>query len=175
MDTPESPSTAVTLRRFLLSVALAYAFGGFSFYATVVVPTGTELLDATSQGFVTQTVTHTLNAASAVTIILLLWETISGRRERRRRAHQYLTMLTAGLTLSCVTLVLLHPMLDALLDENQFSIAQPDRFYRLHQAYLWTSTVQWLLTICVFWRLSIDWQYPATDATERIAADDGPH
>jgi len=173
MDTSEIPSTAATCRRFLLSVSLAYAFGGFSFYATVVVPTGTEVLDARSQGFVTQTVTHSLNAASAVTAVLLLWETISGRRGRRMRAHLYLAVLTAGLTLCCVTLMLLHPLLDSLLDVNRFSVTEPDRFYRLHQAYLWISTAQWLLSVCVIWRLIVDWQHPAVHAPEQTGTETG--
>ena len=51
------------LRRFVTMAALAFSLGGFSFYAAVVVPTGTQVLDATSQGFVTQQVTRNAQTA----------------------------------------------------------------------------------------------------------------
>ncbi|MFP6764876.1 MAG: hypothetical protein VB858_14720 [Planctomycetaceae bacterium] len=173
MDATESIPTAVTCRRFLLSTGLAYSFGGFSFYATVVVPVGTEVLDAASQGFVTQTVTHFLNAASGVTVALLLWELINGRRRRSLPASRYLAILTAGLSLCWLTLILLHSRLDSLLDVDSFTVAEPDRFYRLHQAYLWISTVQWLLSLVVIWRLIVDWQRVA-ESDDLTMSTSGP-
>ena len=49
----------VLIRQFLVMSAVALWLGGFTFYALVVVPTGTDVLGGSvEQGFVTQAVTR---------------------------------------------------------------------------------------------------------------------
>ena len=50
-------------------------------------------------------------------------------------------------SLSLVTLVLLHPSMDSMLDVADHSVDEPEKFYTLHRIYLWVSTFQWLATI----------------------------
>ena len=50
---------ARALRRFIVLVALCFWQGGFTFYAGVVVPVGTDVLGSSlKQGFVTRRVTR---------------------------------------------------------------------------------------------------------------------
>jgi len=160
-------------RRFLLLVSLSFSFGGFSFYAAVVVPIGGEVLDATSQGFVTREVTRVINAVMAVTLLIVSWEAIAGRRNRSRWANRTWSASIALWGLCCMALVGLHPRLDSFLDLDGFTVDEPLGFYRLHQVYLWISTVQWLVSLAVIWLLVGSWR-DADRATTRAAASVSP-
>lgn len=157
MESPKQVSIRTRLRRFLLFVALTFSFGGFSVYAAVVVPVGSAVLDSTSQGFVTQKVTHFLNAFFAVTLLLLLWELLDDRGSRRPGANRILIALFVVLACCCASLAGMHPHLDGMLDAQSYSVVEPDRFYRLHQAYLWVSTAQWLASLVLIWVLVSGW------------------
>lgn len=157
MESTKRVSNRTRLRRFLIVVALTFSFGGFSVYAAVVVPVGSEVLDSTSQGFVTQKVTHFLNAFSGVTLLLLLWELVEERGGGRPKTNQTLATLFVVLGCCCITLLQLHPHLDEKLDPESFSVEKPAPFYRLHQVYLWVSTVQWLASLVLIWVLVSTW------------------
>lgn len=157
MGSTKRISSRTRLRRFLLFVALTFSFGGFSVYAAVVVPVGSSVLDSTSQGFVTQKVTHFLNAFSVVTLLLLLWEVLEERRGRGPKANRTLATLFIVLSCCCIALLQLHPRLDAMLAPESFSVERPTLFYRLHQVYLWVSTVQWLASLALIWVLVSTW------------------
>ena len=143
--------SSARFRLFVLVVAVAFSFGGFSFYAGVVVPIGGDVFDVTAQGFVTRKVTHVINVASGLTLVTFVWDGIAVRGQRRRRENS----LVAGLIVllgACLTiLVVLHPRLDILLNDQDFSVSEPERFYRLHQVYLWISTIQWSATLVMIW------------------------
>jgi hypothetical protein len=145
-------------RRFLVLAALCFSFGGFTFYASVVVPLGSRVLDATAQGFVTQQVTHYINASAAVTIILMTWDAIASRRYGSWNENRVLAASIAIAATCCLSLVALHGRLDMLLNGNEFVVTDPTRFYQLHQVYLWLSIVQWaafLAMIAVLARRSV--------------------
>ena len=131
-------------RRFLVLTALCFSFGGFMFYASVVVPLGSRVLDATAQGFVTQQVTHYINASTALTLILMAWDGVASRRNRGRKENRVLAASIAIAAICCLCLVALHGRLDMLLNPHGFEVVDPTRFYQLHQAYLWLSIVQWV-------------------------------
>jgi len=150
-STQNHPALLPVVRLFLLIVTVAISFGGFTFYASVVVPTGGFVLDETSQGFVTHRVTHFLNCANGVTLGVLLWECVAGSTARTSREQQVFVGLIVVLAASLLSLVVLHPRLDALLQYRDFTVLDPDVFYRLHQYYLWSSTLQWLATLFVLW------------------------
>ena len=154
ISTPSRHSEFIgRIRFFILFLAVAFSFGGFSFYAAVVVPIGGEVFDATTQGFVTRKVTHVINAATVATLLALGWEGIARLSTRNRRENAFFFGLLTALVVCLIALLVLHPRLDAMLDDRDFSVDDPDRFYRLHQAYLWISTVQWLATLGVIWLL----------------------
>lgn len=107
-----------TLRRFVVLLTLMFWQGGFTFYAAVVVPVGTEVLgSATDQGWITRQVTAYLNLAGAVGVATLGWDiAVAGDPDRRRRRLRLLAWF--GLAVTLVVLAWLHPRLDALLDQG---------------------------------------------------------
>jgi len=150
-STQNHPGLLPVVRLFLLIVTVAISFGGFTFYAAVVVPAGGFVIDETSQGFVTQRVTHFLNCASGVTLGIFLWECVAGCTARTSREQQVFVVMIVVIAASLLSLVVLHPRLDALLQYRDFTVLDPEVFYRLHQYYLWSSTLQWLATLIVLW------------------------
>ena len=137
------------LRLFVLIVAIAFSFGGFTFYSAIVVKIGGEVLDATMQGFVTRLVTHVLNIASAITLLVFVWEAIASKNQRKSWANICFFSMLGLYSLCLITLVLVHPRLDALLDPDTFAVANSDRFYVLHRIYLISNSIQWLATLAL--------------------------
>src|SRR5262249_12929601 len=146
------------VRRVLVLIALSFWQGGFTFYAAVVVPVGTEVLNSTlRQGFITRRVTHYLNLTAAVALVVLGWEVLASRdpaqwRRRACRGVWVFAVLCQGL------LFWLHPRLDSLLRVKGRLILDREAFRPQHQLYLWTHTLQWatalaFLVLCVWgWR-----------------------
>jgi hypothetical protein len=129
--------------RFLVLAALLFWQGGFTFYAAVVVPVGSEILGShLQQGFVTRTVTNYLNVAGLVALVVWGWDIAftsdsSPRRRLLRGTLWTVLLLTLGV------LARLHVRLDEFLDFESFQILDHARFRALHRWYLWISTVQW--------------------------------
>lgn len=132
-----------SFRRYLVLLTLMFWQGGFTFYAAVVVPIGTEILgSAEEQGWITRQVTVFLNLSGAIALGVLAWDVASGGDTNRRRRQ--LRWLTWGLMV--VTLLLLvswHGQLENLLNLDEHRILDRRGFRSLHRRYLWTSTVQW--------------------------------
>ncbi|MFO0809928.1 MAG: hypothetical protein U0746_15005 [Gemmataceae bacterium] len=123
-------------RRFLFLAAYAFWVGGFTFYAGVVVPLGTDVLGGRAeQALVTRVVSWYLNLTCGIAlgVFLLEWLAMRGRI----RAGLWLIMFAC----LCV-LAWMHPRLDAMFD---FGAGVLDRheFRPWHRTYLWISTVQW--------------------------------
>jgi hypothetical protein len=145
------------LRRFLVLVALFFWQGGFTFYAGVVVPTGTQVLRSERrQGFITRRVTYYLNLTAAGALAPLAWDVLAARdRVRRRRWRAALWLGMAG---AQATLFVLHPYLDSLLQVKGGIVLDPEAFRPAHRLYLWVSTAQWgcgvlfLLLTLLAWR-----------------------
>lgn len=132
----------LTLRRSLALAALCFWQGGFTFYASVVVPIGQEVLGHLEQGFITRQVTVWLNVSGAIGLPLLAWELAAARDpSRRRRWLRGLLWLLLVLTLAA--LFFLHQRLDLLLDPRYHDILDRKAFRPGHRLYLWISTVQW--------------------------------
>lgn len=134
-----------SLRHFTVMFLFSVWFGGFTFYAVVVVPTGHHVLRSkVRQGFITQQVTNKLNALGAVTLAALAWQVVAVRRAKSRRWFRVATISWTALAVTLAVLFWLHPHLDALLDPVARSVADDDKFYSLHRWYLIVATVQWL-------------------------------
>jgi hypothetical protein len=128
------------IRRFLVVAALMFWQGGFTFYASVVVPLGQEVFGM-EQGFLTQRVTNYLNLAGAVALALLAVDAAGERVGRRRWRLRW--MAWCVMAASLVALVLLHARLDALLEADNLRILDRHAFRPGHRLYLWISTIQW--------------------------------
>ncbi len=149
------------LRCFLLfQVWLAWQ-GGFFFYAAVVVPVGTDMLGSAAQGFVTQEVTRWLNVFGAVFHLLLAWTLAVERGAPHWRLRVGIGATSAAML---VALFALHPVLDSFLDPIGQTVDRPKVFYRWHNAYLWISTVQWLLALAMAWLWVGAWRWSSDRA-----------
>ena len=132
-----------TLRRYLTVIALMFWLGGFTFYASVVVPVGTAVLKSDlRQGFITRRVTFYLNlvAVAALAVLLLeVWLTADPSRRRRwTRVGLWVIMaLCQGV------LFFGHSYLDDRLQPKGMLVLDPETFRPVHRLYLWTHTVQW--------------------------------
>jgi hypothetical protein len=133
----------VLLRRLLLVWLLMFWLGGFTFYAAVVVPIGTDVLGSPmNQGAITQQVTNWLNVAGAAALAGWAWDVAANPApSRRRQATRW--ALWALMSLLLVVLAILHRRLDALFDVDELFVSDEQAFRTLHRAYLWVTTVQW--------------------------------
>ena len=139
-------------RHVLAILLLAVWWGGFTFYALVVVPTGHRVLHSkVRQGFITQSVTHQLNALGAITLGVLAWQMPALRREHgARRRFRVAAGSWIILAVTLAALFWMHPHLDALLDPANRSVTDEDRFYEWHRWYLLIASVQWLAGLVHF-------------------------
>jgi hypothetical protein len=156
---------AERLYRFASLAALAFWMGGFTFYALIVIPTGTRLLGSVEQGLVTQKVTQWMNLLGALSLAILL----PGARRSRWCALSWLVMALAQ-----IVLFWLHPRLDALIDGSLPAVSDETRFYRWHQAYLVTVTIQWAAALVHLWSVAIPWVQSRAAAPARAQTTSTP-
>lgn len=137
-------SSLARIRHTLALATFALWWGGFTFYAVVVIPSAHKILHSHMRvGFITQQVTHWINLVAVLALVFLLWELLSAALltpQRRRWLWGAWLVMAAMQT----ALFILHPMLDRLLDFTAREIIDEPRFYFLHRVYLIVSTVEWL-------------------------------
>ncbi len=132
------------IRHTLALATFALWWGGFTFYAVVVIPTAQKVLHShTRVGFITQEVTHWLNLCAVLALIFLLWELLNAALLTARR-RRWLWAAWLVMVAMQTALFILHPRLDRLLDFSAREILDEPRFYFLHRVYLCVSTVEWL-------------------------------
>jgi hypothetical protein len=148
---------ALMLRRFLVVQALLMWQGGFLFYASFVVPAGTQLLGATGQGAITARVTDTLNVVGFVSLGVLALELSFTRDPNQRRTARRWWIWAVALGCQGL-LVYLHLLLDALMDDDRRRVLIRAAFHPLHGAYLWVSTVQWVAGLLLAWAMLRAWR-----------------
>jgi hypothetical protein len=132
---------ALLLRRFLVLVALMFWLGGFTFYASIVVPVGQKLLGPGQQGLVTTKVTNYLNLSGAIALAILAWDLAALKNGQGRRRFLWLCWVAMVLTLGL--LVYFHQVLVDMMPHRPGSL-DAGSFRTMHSMYLWTSTVQWV-------------------------------
>ena len=143
------------VRRMILLLSLMFWQGGFMFYGGVVVPIGTSILgSAREQGFITQAVTHYLNLAGLVCLILWLehlWH------ERRGGVSRLEWLVWGVLSVTLLGLVLIHAQMDRLLSFEASSVLDRAAFGRYHKIYIGTSTIQWLASLVMLFLAIVRW------------------
>lgn len=147
----------LTLIRFLLLLSLSFTFGGFLFYASVVVPLGTQVLGSTTQGFVTREVTNVINIASvfsSVATLVFCWAGTGGRQSASQSSVRVPLICAVTIGVSAVFLIWLHRHLDEAMAEDEFAVIDAVSFYSMHRVYLWVSTIQWLASLPILWWFS---------------------
>ena len=148
----------ILLRRFLVVQLLMLWQGGFLFYASVVVPIGTDVLGGSfAQGQITQQVTYTLNSIGLTAMAVCAWELFYSRRlSRRRRLMLYSSWIL--MTVGVLTLIVIHRHLDEVVSFHSRSFSDRTAFRYWHRAYLWISTVQWIAGLVFALFLLLTWQ-----------------
>ena len=138
---------------FLALASFAVAFGGFTFYVSIVVPVGTEILGSSrAQGEITQQVTHWLNGFTGIAVGLMLveWWTCSVREKSPTQSLSGWPRIELAailfVALCLITLVILHPIMDQFIEgePRKIRVVRRGAFYQWHRVYLWVSTLQWL-------------------------------
>lgn len=160
---------APTLRRFLVFQAYLAWQGGFLFYAAVVVPAGTELLGAGTQGEVTREVTAWLNRIGFAWAAVVLWDLRADPPPASRRRGRLALGLWAAALVALIWLVVLRDSLGELLDSDGGRSANRAGFRRSHVAYLWLSTLHWLIGLYLAYDCVARWGRPriVDERTER--------
>src|SRR5207245_2308690 len=107
------------VRRFLVLAALMFWQGGFTFYASIVVPVGQQVFrehlgSPLGQGFITREVTSYLNLSGAVALALFAWDLLAVKDPSRLRSLGRWSSW-AVLLLLLVLLFVFHQMLDRQL------------------------------------------------------------
>ena len=141
----------ITVRRFLVLQALMIWQGGFLFYASVVVPAGTEVLGSSgAQGAITARVTDTMNQLGLVALAILALDLRLTRdtNERRTAARWWCWSLAF---LCQLLLIYLHMVLDFFMDPARNRIVIGPPFRPVHRVYLWTISFQWFLCLLLAW------------------------
>ena len=146
------------IRRFLTVLAVALWFGGFTFYALVVIHTGHKVFGGIRQtGFLTQQVTHWLNLIGVAALLILLWNVAAGWSYAKPAARWGLVLTWFTMAALEIALFALHPQLDKLLDSQAQTILDRGRFVSLHQLYMNLSTGQWGATFLHIWLVLRVW------------------
>lgn len=130
----------MTYFRTLTLFAFAAWQGGFFFYATVVVPTATRVLESASlQGSISQPVTHWLNLFG--TIALVSFAVDQGRTPTLKtwRWTVWRVMAVCQIALFCI-----HPVLDSNFQPDELAYTDKAKFKFWHGIYLWVHAAQWL-------------------------------
>ena len=141
----------IFIRRFLVLQALLLWQGGFLFYATFVVPAGTEVLgSAAVQGAITVRVTDALNACGVAALIIVGWDVTQTRDPVRRRtvARWWCWSIAAACQLA---LLVLHTILESMMDPGRSYVLPGMHFRPFHRAYLWVTSVQWAVCLGLAW------------------------
>lgn len=133
---------AERVHRFVAVAALALWIGGTTFYAIVVVPTGTRLLGSIQQGMLTEQVTRQLNWLGVGCLLVLLpalWKS-------RATAASWLVLAA-----TLAALFWLHPRIAVFIDHANHLVTNPAAFYQWHRAYLLVTAVQWIAGLVQLW------------------------
>jgi hypothetical protein len=158
----------LTTRRFLVLAALFFWQGGFTFYASVVVPIGQDELGDFQQGFITRRVTNYLNLSGAIGLAPLAWDCLVCRDSVRWRSRTR-GFLWLILAVTLAGLAWEHIRLDELLETTG---GINGRLFRpLHRVYLWTSTVQWAAALAFIVLTLRAWQNESKLLEGRIPTD----
>src|SRR5947209_1543756 len=134
------------LVRFLVLAALMFWIGGFTFYAAIVVPIGTDVIGSKAgQGEITRQVAPDINWSGAVALAIFAVDIAMTRSARGWRWGRWLSWL--GMAVCLVVLMILYPRLDQMFHGAEAYLDDRAAFRPWHRAYLWTITVQWTFAI----------------------------
>lgn len=160
------------IRRYLVLLATALWFGGFTFYSLVVIHTGHKVFGGMREvGFLTQQVTWWLNLIGVVALLILLWNALVCWRQTQPLVCSGLLATWLVMGLIELALFALHPHLDQMLDPHGYAILQRASFRHLHNWYVNLSTIQWGATLLHLWLVLAAWFNTASIRTGLLAPE----
>jgi hypothetical protein len=153
-------------RRFLAIAAIAFWLGGFTFYSSVAIPMGVEVLGThRAVGFITERVTNWLNVAGVAALIIFAWNMALGWRDASRVLRVALLVTWLFMAVIEIELIALHPMMDRLITTHPVrEVLDEDRFDFLHHVYLISTTAQWCFGMIHVWCICVLWKQPSARA-----------
>jgi hypothetical protein len=171
---PQCPTrlriAVLILRRLIWWGAAAFWMGGFSFYGGVVVAIGASVVAGGESefGFVTRQVTNWLNLAGGVSLAIFFINLAVDWRSSHPIVRRIAVSIWTAMLAVQIGLMVVHPMMDRLLDPATLSILARARFRHLHTVYLGLSTAEWGLSLLFGFTTLLMWYL-----TDRRGARDG--
>lgn len=145
-------------KKLAIVTLFALWWGGLTFYATVVVPTGAEVLGGhVLQGFVTRIVAQYLNGLGLVWLLFTSWETLAIKKSIPRWGRLVMSASWLVAAVAQLTLLVMYFKLDGFLDPVDQKIAQPRLFHTLHETYIsvvgfmWAAGFAQMLLMLAWW------------------------
>jgi hypothetical protein len=137
------------LKRRILYLASTLSFiiwwGGFTFYASVVVPIGMRILGShVIMGLITERVSIYINALCGLAIMLGFWYLLAYKPTFPKKRWKFMLLNLLFLGAFLIGLSVLHTIMDGYLDIQGKKVTDEPYFYYLHRIYLLTSTLMWL-------------------------------
>jgi hypothetical protein len=138
---------------FIITILFALWWGGFTFYSSIVVHLGMEILgNHIKMGMITKSVTNYINAIGSIVLIISLVFLIADKNPGKN----YLRVIGwewFALVLLQLALFYVHHVLASMINITPSEISLQEGFYNIHRIYLLTSTAMWLLTPLLYYRL----------------------
>jgi hypothetical protein len=129
--------------KYLKIIVLSIWWGGFTFYAAIVIPVGMKVLGShTEMGFITQQVTIYINFFSLISFIFYGYCLKNEAFTEKKLVEEIIVISLIGFQL---LLFLLHHYQTDLLNFENHKIINRDNFYLLHRIYLIVETLIWLV------------------------------
>lgn len=135
--------------KFFINILATFSFmlwwGGFTFYAAFVIPTGQKVLgNHVMMGFITEQVAPKINIAALAACLLCFineW-LLSGKNFRSIPSFVWICLsLMLALIIASFTL---YPFMQALLNYQTHTEIDHAQFYFLHRIYLLLATTLWV-------------------------------
>ena len=136
----------------LISILAFFSFilwwGGFTFYAAFVIPTGQKVLgDHVLMGFITEQVAYKINITALVACLLSFTNEWIRSGEKISQMQRYAWICLTLMLLLIIASFILYPHLQALLNHETRQETDHAQFYFLHRIYLLLATALWINAI----------------------------
>jgi hypothetical protein len=124
-------------------LAFALWWGGFTFYASFVIPTGQKVLgNHVMMGFITRDVAPIINY---VALIACLFAFLNEWLYKGKDSIPMYAIICLALMLAfIIALFSLYPYLNEMLLVEKHTLTDENKFYSLHRIYLLLSTSLWI-------------------------------
>ena len=144
------------LQRVVTTFAVTLWFGGFTLYTAYIVRVGSRIVGGVPQGYVTQQVTDMLNVLAAIMVGAVIVDIAASWRGTSKWMRSLQCTAWLVMAVSLVGLIIVHNMMDALLDPATLAKPDHDAFSPLHQGYQMISTFQWFASLAYIAQLLPD-------------------